>query len=83
MMTTTLYADNFWLSEDQQKTDTIPENTKEHEVMKPLHKKRRSDTEPKQLKAIKNIMMALKEEKARQSSFPMRGNHTKVCSADN
>ncbi|CAI9781391.1 unnamed protein product [Fraxinus pennsylvanica] len=71
------------LSKDQQKTGTIPGNTKEHEVMKPLHKERRSDTEPKQPKAIKKFMMALKEEKARESSSSMRGNRTKVSGAGN
>ncbi|CAI9785839.1 unnamed protein product [Fraxinus pennsylvanica] len=69
-------------SKDQQKTDMIPENTKEHEVTKTLEE-RRSDTESKQPKAIKNIMMVLKEEKARESSSPMRGNRPKISGAGN
>ncbi|KAL2536049.1 Serine/threonine-protein kinase Nek5 [Forsythia ovata] len=64
-------------SEDQQKTNMIPANAKDHEVMRPLHEERRSE------KAIKNIMMALKEEKARESSSPMRGNRMKVSSVGN
>ncbi|XP_022869351.1 serine/threonine-protein kinase Nek5 isoform X1 [Olea europaea var. sylvestris] len=70
-------------SEDQQQTDMIPGNTKEREVMKPQHEERRSGTESKQPKAIKNIMMALKEEKARESSSPLRRNHPKVSGAGN
>lgn len=51
------------------------------EVMKPSSNERQSIVEPKQPRTIKNIMMALKEGKARENGSPMRGNRIKTVSA--
>ncbi|KAL2506961.1 Serine/threonine-protein kinase Nek5 [Forsythia ovata] len=69
-------------SKDQQKNDTFSANIKNLEVMKPLHKEQRCNVEPNQPRTIKNIMIALKEGRARENSSPMRGNR-KVSSTGN
>ncbi|KAL2485563.1 Serine/threonine-protein kinase Nek5 [Abeliophyllum distichum] len=69
-------------SKDQQKIDTFSANIKNLEVMKPLHEEQRCNVEPKQPRTIKNIMIALKEGRARENSSPMRGNR-KVSSTGN
>ncbi|KAI4322467.1 hypothetical protein L6164_022159 [Bauhinia variegata] len=51
------------------------------ELMKPSQIEKRSNDESKQPKTIKNIMMALKEGKARENSSPMRGNRIKAGGA--
>lgn len=48
------------------------------DVKKPSNYEQRSNIESRQPKTIKNIMMALKEGKVRESS-PMRGNRIKPC----
>ncbi|PON47267.1 Serine/threonine protein kinase [Trema orientale] len=48
----------------------------DQDVKRPSHYEHRSNTESRQPKTIKNIMMALKEGKVRESS-PMRSNRTK------
>ncbi|KAM7496985.1 hypothetical protein LguiA_021399 [Lonicera macranthoides] len=56
------------------------------ETCKPFNDDQRHNSETKPPKAIKNIMLALKEGKTRENSSPMRGNRTKaggVCTQRN
>ncbi|KAK3020006.1 hypothetical protein RJ639_003222 [Escallonia herrerae] len=64
-------------SDEKHGTEICPLKIDEQEVMKPLHDEPRSNIEPKQPKTIKNIMMALKEGKVRDSS-PMRSNRMRA-----
>ncbi|XP_051120600.1 serine/threonine-protein kinase Nek6 [Andrographis paniculata] len=50
---------------------------KEHDDRKPTNEEQRNNSEFKQPKMIKNIMIALKEGKSRENSSPMRSNHAK------
>ncbi|XP_061337348.1 serine/threonine-protein kinase Nek5 [Gastrolobium bilobum] len=52
--------------------------TDEQEVMKPSHNEQCSNVEAKQPKTIRNIMMALKEGKVRETTSPMRGSRVKA-----
>lgn len=69
--------------EGPQIIDSLPANTKEQDVGKPLHEEHRNSNEVKQPKTIKNIMTALKEGKNRENSSPMRSNPAKGSSASN
>lgn len=62
------------LKKDQQKNYSFSTSIKHHEVIKPLHEEQRCSVEPKQPRTIKNIMISLKEGKAREDSSPMRSN---------
>ncbi|OIV99263.1 hypothetical protein TanjilG_17073 [Lupinus angustifolius] len=55
-------------------------NTKtvEQDLKKPSHSEQRSNVEPKQPKTVRNIMMALKEGKVRETTSPMRGSRVKA-----
>lgn len=78
---------NFWHKPADTETDgdvsMLPINTMEHDVGKQLHEEQRNNSELKQPKTIKNIMIALKEGKNRENSSPMRSNHTKTSSSSN
>ncbi|KAK8464011.1 hypothetical protein PHAVU_011G098200 [Phaseolus vulgaris] len=67
------------VSEEENGPGNANGNTKtgEQEVMKPSHNAHHSHVESKQPKTIRNIMMALKEGKAREATSPMRGNRIK------
>ncbi|KAL1544041.1 non-specific serine/threonine protein kinase [Salvia divinorum] len=69
--------------EGPQLMDSLPVNTKEHDVGKPLHEEQRNSNETKQPKTIKNIMIALKEGKNRENSSPLRSYHSKPSSGSN
>ncbi|KAK4736784.1 hypothetical protein R3W88_000481 [Solanum pinnatisectum] len=58
--------------------DTFPEDTDDFESKNIIDDERRCDAEAKQPRAIKNIMLAVKEGKMREHSSPMRGNRPKV-----
>ncbi|XP_055818769.1 serine/threonine-protein kinase Nek5-like [Solanum dulcamara] len=58
--------------------DTFPEDTDDFESKNIIDDERRCDAETKQPRAIKNIMLAVKEGKMREHSSPMRGSRTKV-----
>ncbi|CAI9778312.1 unnamed protein product [Fraxinus pennsylvanica] len=62
------------IKKDQQKNYSSSATIKRHEVMKPLHEEQRCSVEPKQPRTIKNIMISLKEGKAREDSSPVRSN---------
>ncbi|KAK3032764.1 hypothetical protein RJ639_034913 [Escallonia herrerae] len=64
-------------SDEKHGTEICTLKMDEQEVMKPLHDEPRSNIELKQPKTIKNIMMALKEGKVRDSS-PMRSNRMRA-----
>ncbi|XP_057782024.1 serine/threonine-protein kinase Nek5-like [Salvia miltiorrhiza] len=70
-------------TEGPQVMDSLPVDTKEHDVGKPLHEEQRNSNEMKQPKTIKNIMIALKEGKNRENSSPLRSHHAKPSSASN
>ncbi|KAL6966767.1 non-specific serine,threonine protein kinase [Sarracenia purpurea var. burkii] len=54
----------------------------DEKLIKDSHSEQTSNVESKQPKSIKNIMMALKEEKSRENSSPMRGSCKKAGGAD-
>lgn len=63
---------------DEHGTETCNDVLEDREAIKPIPDEKRRDTELKQPRTIKNIMMALKEGKARENSSPMRGNRAKA-----
>ncbi|KAF7805746.1 Serine/threonine-protein kinase Nek5 [Senna tora] len=66
------------LSEEENRLSTGNAKKEGQEIMKPSHNEHRLVVESKQPKTIKNIMMALKEGKARENGSPMRGNRIKA-----
>ena len=68
-------------SEEESSSSTGNAKTDRQEVMKPSYNEQRSIVEYKQPKTIKNIMMALKEGKARENGSPMRGSHIRASGA--
>ncbi|MCD9561171.1 hypothetical protein HAX54_020149 [Datura stramonium] len=58
--------------------DTFPEDTDDYESKNIIDDQRRYDAEAKQPRAIKHIMLAVKEGKTRELSSPMRANRAKV-----
>lgn len=63
--------------EDEHGPDVCTVKMDEQEMVRPSHYEQRSNIEPRPPKTIKNIMMALKEGKVRESS-PMRSNRSKA-----
>ncbi|KAG7564394.1 Protein kinase-like domain superfamily [Arabidopsis suecica] len=52
-----------------------------HGILKPVHSDQRPDViQPRHPKTIRNIMMVLKEEKARENGSPMRSNRSRPSS---
>lgn len=68
-------------SVDDDDDDVLPVNTNEHDAGRPLHEEQRNNSELKQPKTIKNIMIALREGKSRENSSPMRSNNAKASGA--
>ncbi|OIW08468.1 hypothetical protein TanjilG_03144 [Lupinus angustifolius] len=66
--------------EEESSASNTNANTKsvEQKVMKPSHNGQCSNIGTKQPKTIRNIMMALKEEKVRETTSPMRGTRVKA-----
>ncbi|KAK7263449.1 hypothetical protein RJT34_31039 [Clitoria ternatea] len=64
--------------EEENGSSNANTKTAEPEVMKPSHNEQYSNVEPKQPKTIRNIMMALKDGKGRETASPMRGNRIKA-----
>lgn len=65
-------------SEEENGSSIANAKTAEQEMMKPSHNEQCSNVESKQPKTIRNIMMALKERKGRETTSPMRGNRIKA-----
>lgn len=65
-------------SEEYHGADAYPEDAEDYNSRTILHEEKKCDTEAKQPKTIKNIMLALKEGKTREHSSPMRGCKAKV-----
>lgn len=65
---------------DERGTDTCSEKTEDQEAGQHLHNEKRSNLESKQPRTIRNIMMALKEGKARENNSPMRASRAKASS---
>ncbi|KAJ1384555.1 Serine/threonine-protein kinase, active site [Sesbania bispinosa] len=65
-------------SEDGNGSSNVSTKTDEQEVMKQIHNEHHSNVVSKQPKTIKNVMMALRDEKVRETSSPMRGNRIKA-----
>ncbi|KAF3439460.1 hypothetical protein FNV43_RR17738 [Rhamnella rubrinervis] len=63
--------------EDEHGPNVCTVKMEEQEMARPSHYEQRSNIEPRPPKTIKNIMMALKEGKVRESS-PMRSNRSKA-----
>ncbi|KAI9107702.1 hypothetical protein K1719_021365 [Acacia pycnantha] len=68
-------------SEEDTSSSTSNAKADCQEVMKPSSNERQSVAESKQPKTIKNIMMAIKEGKVRESGSPMRGTRIKAVGA--
>ncbi|CAN4080437.1 unnamed protein product [Withania somnifera] len=64
--------------DENHEDDTFPADTDDCESKNIIDDDRRCDAEAKQPRAIKNIMLAVKEGKMRDHSSPMRGNRVKV-----
>ncbi|CAN4091753.1 unnamed protein product [Withania somnifera] len=64
--------------DENHEDDTSPEDTDDFESKNITDDERRCDTEAKQPRAIKNIILAVEEGKMREHSSPMRGNRAKV-----
>ncbi|KAM3324271.1 serine/threonine-protein kinase Nek5 [Capsicum chacoense] len=64
--------------DENHEDDTFPEDTDDFESKNIIDDERKCDAEAKRPRAIKNIMLAVKEEKMREHSSPMRGNRAKV-----
>lgn len=64
-------------SEEEHSPSVCTVKTDEQDMMRPSHYEQRSNVEARQPKTIKNIMIALKEGKVRESS-PMRSNRLKA-----
>ncbi|XP_027346850.1 serine/threonine-protein kinase Nek5 isoform X2 [Abrus precatorius] len=69
------------VSDEESRSSNANAKTAEQEVMKPSHSEHYSNVESKQPKTIRNIMMALKEGKVRETTSPMRGNRIKAGGA--
>ncbi|CAL0303988.1 unnamed protein product [Lupinus luteus] len=65
--------------EEESSASNTNANTKavEQKMMKPSHNGQCSNIDTKQPKTIRNMMMALKEEKVRETTSPMRGSRVK------
>lgn len=63
---------------DERGTEMCNDVMEDGEAIKPFPDEKRRDTELRQPRTIKNIMMALKEGKARENSSPMRANRPKA-----
>ncbi|MCD7461646.1 hypothetical protein HAX54_046729 [Datura stramonium] len=67
-------------SEEHHGADAYPEDAEDYDSRNILHEEKKCDTEAKQPRTIKNIMLALKEGKIREHSSPIRGAKAKVGS---
>ncbi|XP_073271610.1 serine/threonine-protein kinase Nek5-like isoform X2 [Primulina huaijiensis] len=62
-------------------TESLPLKIKEPDGQKQLPEEQRNGSDPKQPRMIKTSVMALKDENIRESSSPIRSNHSKVSGA--
>ncbi|KAE8727659.1 Serine/threonine-protein kinase Nek5 [Hibiscus syriacus] len=67
-------------SEEENDPAIFSAKVDEKGLRKPSNAEQGSNVQSKQPKSIKSIMMALKEEKVRENSSPMRGNRAKAVS---